>query len=124
MSPVILVVDDETDTADLLGMILGMHFPGAKVCVAYGGQSALDLVEHQPLRAAVLDLEMPGFDGPELAAALREKFADSPPVLIALSGNVKRLSNLKGSELFDHLMSKPTDVDSLLKVIGQSLGKR
>lgn len=36
---VILVMDDEPDSAHLLGMILGMHFPHATVGVAHGAQA-------------------------------------------------------------------------------------
>ena len=121
MGAVILVVDDETDAADLLGMILSMHFPEASVCVAYGGKSALDLAGSQLPQVAVLDLEMPGLDGEELARTLRSTFANDPPLMIALSGNVNRLSTLEDTGVFDHRLSKPTNVETLVRFIAQRL---
>lgn len=122
MGSTILVVDDETDTADVLGAILGMHFPGAEIRVAYRGETALDLVNRHPPQVAVLDLEMPGMDGEELARTLRSTFADNPPLIIALSGNVRRLSTLEATGIFDRCMSKPTDVASLVRLIGGAAG--
>lgn len=123
MDSVILVVDDETDTADLLGMILGMRLPGADVRVAYGGQAALELVRHAPPRAAVLDLEMPDVDGEAVALALRKAAADTPPLLIALSGNIRRLAALPQEGPFDHHMSKPVDVEALVRLLAGTLAR-
>lgn len=121
MGSVILVVDDETDTADLLGMILGIRLSAADVRVAYGGELALEVARHAPLRAAVLDLEMPGMGGEALALALRQAFRDAPPLLIALSGNIQRLSALTDSGAFDHHMSKPVDIEGLVRLLGGAL---
>jgi CheY-like chemotaxis protein len=121
MGPVILVVDDETDSADLLGMILGMHLPQAVVRVAYGGQAALDAATQQRPDAAVLDLEMPGLDGEKLAMALKTSFPDATPLLIALSGNVSRIAAIRGKGLFDHHMSKPADIGGLVRLLTTSL---
>ena len=117
MGPVILVVDDETDSADLLGKILEMLLPEAVVQVAYGGLAALETAKQCRPDAAVLDLEMPEFDGEKLAMALRAAFPDATPLLIALSGNVSRLATVGGNGTFDHHMSKPADVDGLVRFL-------
>lgn len=117
---VILVVDDEPDSADLLGMILGMHFPHATVGVAHGAQAALDLAARQRPDVVISDLEMPTMDGERLAVTLRACIAGAAPVLIALSGNVVRLSALRGAGVFDHQFSKPVDVASLVRLIEQA----
>jgi CheY-like chemotaxis protein len=119
MGPVILVVDDETDSADLLGTILGMLLPEAVVRVVYCGRAALEAAQQQRPDAAVLDLEMPELDGEKLAMALRSSFPDAAPLLIALSGNVSRLAAVRSNGAFDHHMSKPADVDSLVRLLDQ-----
>jgi CheY-like chemotaxis protein len=101
MGPVILVVDDETDSADLLGTILEMFLPQAVVQVVYGGHAALEAAQQRRPDAAVLDLEMPELDGEKLAMALRTSFPDAAPLLIALSGNVSRLATVRGTGAFD-----------------------
>jgi CheY-like chemotaxis protein len=117
MGPVILVVDDETDSADLLGKILEMLLPEAVVQVAYGGRSGLEVAKQRRPDAAVLDLEMPELDGEKLAMALRTAFPDAMPLLIALSGNVSRLARVRGNGTFDHHMSKPADVNGLVRLL-------
>jgi CheY-like chemotaxis protein len=119
MGSAILVVDDETDSADLLGMILEMQVPNAVVRIAYGGQAALKLATQSRPDAAVIDLEMPELDGEQLAVALRALFPDAVPLLIALSGNVGRLAAMSGKGTFDHHMSKPADLDGLVRLLGQ-----
>lgn len=54
---VVLIADDEADAADLLGVLLGLHFPRAAVRIAHGGQAGLDLAMRERPDAAVLDLE-------------------------------------------------------------------
>ena len=119
--PIILIVDDEADAADLLGMLLEMLLPGAEVIVRYGGQAAIHHATSHPPVAAILDLEMPGMNGEELAQALRHLFADQPPLLIALSGNVLRLSQIQGNGLFDHHLSKPVDPDAVGRLLAKQL---
>lgn len=119
--PTILIVDDEPDAADMLGMLLEMQLPSAAVVVAHGGREAVDQANsHHPV-AAVLDLEMPGMSGEALAGALRQMFSDRPPLLVALSGNVARLSQIRGNGVFDHHLSKPVDTDALVRLLAGRL---
>jgi CheY-like chemotaxis protein len=117
MSFTVLVVDDETDSADLLGMILEMQLPDATVHIAHGGQAALKLARQARPDAAVIDLEMPELDGEQLAAALRAQLTAGAPLLIALSGNVGRLAAISEKGIFDHHMSKPADIDGLVRIL-------
>ncbi len=69
--PGILVVDDEPQVRNLLGLALGHR--GFTVWLAGGGAEAVEVYRQQ--RAAVnlvlLDVQMPGLDGPETLAALK-----------------------------------------------------
>lgn len=117
MKPVILIADDESDSADLLGILLESYLPEAIVKVAHGGPPALQLARVHPPHVAVLDLEMPELDGVGLAGELRRLKRNAPPYLIALSGNVAKLAALNGDNVFDHLMSKPVDLPNLVRVL-------
>lgn len=116
-NPVILVVDDQPEDADLLGMVFELTFPHAKVCVAYGGRDALERASKDAPDVAVLDIEMPGMDGVELANAIRTAFPTNTPLLVALSGNLLRLSELQHTATFDYLLSKPADVDAMIRMM-------
>lgn len=119
---VILVVDDEPTSADLLGMILGMHYPDATICVAHSAKAALELAQRQRPHVAISDLEMPVMDGEAFALALRASFPSEPPLLIALSGNVLRLAAIRGSGTFDHQLTKPVDMLHLVRLLQGALG--
>jgi len=67
----ILVVDDE---ASMRGMLnIGMREQGFAVWAATGGQEALDLYQrhHESIDVVLMDVRMPGLDGPQTLAALQ-----------------------------------------------------
>ena len=92
MSVSILVVDDEPDVADLFRQSFRrearqgtyvMHF-------AASGAEALDQLagEIQPTLIAVLaDISMPGMDGLELLAAIKQRFPDLPVMMVSALGD-------------------------------------
>jgi CheY-like chemotaxis protein len=72
MPPEVLVVDDEPLLLQMLGLALPCH--GFAVHKAGGGRQALDLYRQhrESIRVVLLDVRMPGLDGPQTLAALRE----------------------------------------------------
>lgn len=117
MKPILLVADDESDSADPLGQLLELYFPETTVRVAHGGSAALDSAQHQSPDVVILDLEMPELGGEELAGLLRQTRRERPMLLIALSGHISKLAELESKGLFDHRMSKPVDTQKLSRVI-------
>ena len=83
-APRILVVDDNTDAANSLGRLL--HLSGYEVSVAHDGPSALGEVARFGPQVVLLDLGMPGMDGLETAARIRELPAGKDLSLIAVTG--------------------------------------
>jgi len=79
----VLCVDDNCDAADSTGWLL--RNVGFEVRVCYDGLTAL--MEAQDFRPAIclIDLNMPGKDGFELARELRIQLPDWPMVLVALT---------------------------------------
>ena len=80
----VLVVDDNIDAAESLGLILRLE--GQEVSVKYDGSSALADAESDPPDMAFLDLGMPKMDGYELARRFRTNTKLRNVVLIALTG--------------------------------------
>ena len=76
--PRILVVEDDTDIADVLQRSLRLE--GYEVRVAPDGQAALDEAHAFLPDAVVLDLGLPKIDGVEVARALRRD--ESVPILM------------------------------------------
>lgn len=81
--PRILVVDDIRDAADSLQMVLSDL--GYEALVAYDGETALKLFEAGDFTVILLDLDMPGMDGFEVAQRMRKSSAACPPI-IAVTG--------------------------------------
>ena len=79
----LLVVDDELDIRDLV--VKRLVRDGHEVLSAGGGAEALALVrEHGMPDAAILDIDMPGMNGFDLLAGLRELRPDLPALFLTV----------------------------------------
>ncbi|HEU5074005.1 MAG TPA: ATP-binding protein, partial [Polyangiaceae bacterium] len=112
----VLVVDDNVDAAEVLAALLELR--GHEVAIAHDGVQALSLVESARPAVVLLDIEMPGMNGYEVARAVRSDSTLSDIRLIAVSGhaaatdrNRSRLSD------FDAHMVKPVDPAKLFALI-------
>ena len=116
----ILVVDDNRDSAESLGMLL--EFLGADVKVALDGPGALEAYERYDPAVVLLDIGMPGMDGYEVARRIRTDFPNRDTAIVALTGwgqeEDRRRARAAG---FDHHLIKPADVGALQALLG-SLG--
>jgi CheY-like chemotaxis protein len=111
----VLVVDDNRDAAESLATLLGLS--GYSVRVALGGQEALDEMPGFDPHCVMLDVDMPGMDGMQLAATLRQG-SQASVVIIAVTGWAREDQELsKDFEHFDYCLRKPVDpkrLDQLL----------
>ncbi|RAW45724.1 DNA-binding protein [Halorubrum sp. 48-1-W] len=73
--PLVLIVEDEPDLADLYAAWLGDEY---RVRTAYGGHEALETVDEldDDVDAILLDRRMPGLSGDEVLTAVRERGID------------------------------------------------
>ncbi len=80
----ILVVDDNQDVADSIGMLL--EATGVDVRIAYSGFAALETLATFKPSVALLDIGMTGMNGYEVARQIREHPEFRDVTLIALTG--------------------------------------
>lgn len=117
-----LIVDDNRDAADSLGML--MQVMGNQTCVAYDGREALTVASQFHPEVVLLDIGLPNMSGYEVARELRKRPGGSSMLLIATTGwgqpSDKEQSRDAG---FDHHLVKPIDPQTLLKLLGQA-GRR
>ena len=111
----VLVVDDNTDGANSMVMLL--QSLGMAAEAVYDGEAAIASVENQRYSIVVLDIGMPGMDGFEVCRRLREKFGNSL-IIIALTGWGQERDKLRVVEAgFDSHLTKPVDAKSLADAI-------
>jgi PAS domain S-box-containing protein len=80
----VLVIDDEPDVGDSLGLLL--ESLGAAVCVAYDGPSGVAAAREFKPRIVFIDLGMPAMDGFETARRIREGHTGDRFTLVAVTG--------------------------------------
>jgi PAS domain S-box-containing protein len=120
----ILIVDDNVQAADSLGMLLSA-FLGQEVRVAYCGKSALEMAGSFVPQVILLDLEMAEMDGYEVAMRLREHSECSEALIVAVTGwgheEYRRRSRETGFDL--HLVKPVTakDLRALLAALKPKL---
>lgn len=120
LRPTILIVDDYQDAVDVWELYL--RASGFDVLTAGDGPTALSLAVEKLPDLAVLDLELPGKSGIEVATILRSQPATRDMPLIAVTGysHIKQL-DLARSSGFDAIVIKPCDPDTLVREIRRLL---
>ena len=113
----ILIVDDNTDSADSLAMILNLC--GHLAEPVYGAAEALERAMALDPEIVLLDIGLPGMDGYEVARLLRSR--GSSARLVALTGygqpeDVRRAEDAG----FDTHLVKPVDLQHLLRDLGRA----
>ncbi|GAB3400090.1 ATP-binding protein [Massilia agilis] len=111
----ILVVDDNRDAAETLGELLRTF--GYTVELASDGPSALARLERHWPQLAILDIGLPGMDGYELAARVRQLAGARPVYLVALTGYGQESDRESARQAgFDHHLTKPVDMRELVRL--------
>jgi CheY-like chemotaxis protein len=113
----IIIADDDRDTVLTLMMIL--RDEGHDVRGVYKGTDVLMAVNAFDPDAALVDINMPGLSGYEVARLIRSKHGDARPLLIAISGVYKQGSDKALAEIvgFNHHVTKPYDTGALLALL-------
>jgi PAS domain S-box-containing protein len=108
----ILVVEDNVDSAESMALLL--RFNGHEVRIAHDGPSALTMVSSFEPQVVLCDIGLPGMNGYEVAARLRERQAFKQTPLIALTGYGQEESRRRAKEAgFDHHLVKPIEPGAL-----------
>lgn len=111
----VVVVDDVPAMAESLAGLLEVD--GYKVRTAGDGREALEVIAQYQPHCVMLDIDMPGIDGRELANRLRELYGDAI-VLIAVTGWGNADDRLSMAfARFDHYLRKPFTPAQLRKVL-------
>ena len=120
----ILIVDDNVQAADSLGKLMSVVF-GQEVRVVYNGKSALEMAGSFLPEVILLDLEMTGMDGYEVAMRLRGASECSKALIVAVTGWGHEEDRRRSLEMgFDLHLVKPVtarDLRAMLADLKQKL---
>ncbi len=114
----VLVVDDNLDAADSLGLLLNAS--GHDVRTAYDGSTALEVAAEFRPNIVLLDIGLPGLDGYEVAKRLRNEPDFSNVVLVALTGYGTETDKLLSKEAgFNHHLVKPASFSMVKEILSK-----
>ena len=118
----VLVVDDNQDAANSMAFLL--KAAGYDVETAFDGATALEVAIRFDPDACVLDINMPGMNGYELARRLRGMPRTRPPIIAALTAysDVRHLDRAVDAG-FDLHFTKPADPDDLAAQLEECLSR-
>ena len=108
----ILVVDDDDATRAAEREILSDD--GFRVIEARDGGEALRALQHDPPACVVLDIQMPGVDGPSFARELRTALRRVPLVVLTAAKDPKREADRCNAEAY---LRKPFSAPELVRVV-------
>jgi CheY-like chemotaxis protein len=121
----VLIVDDYRDSADSLGMLF--RKAGCQTRICYNGNDALHAAEEFLPQVVVLDLLMPDMDGYEVARQISERFPNSRPIVVAMSGYGQQGEQHKAALAaagFDFYFLKPADIREVFDTISWAVRER
>jgi signal transduction histidine kinase/CheY-like chemotaxis protein len=111
----VLLVEDNPDAAETLTEMLQMW--GHEVRAVDNGPAALDLAPDYRPEVVLMDIGLPGMNGYEAAARLREG-SPSPMLLVAMTGYGMEESRRRSAEAgFDQHLTKPVDPAELQRLL-------
>ena len=108
----VLIVDDDMETLQAERALLADN--GFRVIEARDGGEALRVVQADPPAVVVLDIQMPGVDGPTFARELRMALRRVPLIVLTGVADPRREADRCNAEAY---LSKPFDADELVRVV-------
>jgi len=108
----ILIVDDDVSILDAERQLLIER--GYRVVVAHDGAEAMRAIGADPPAVIVLDIQMPGVDGPAFARELRQALRHVPLVVLTGAPDAKHEADRCNAEAY---LTKPFDADRLVETI-------
>lgn len=108
----VLVVDDDAATRAAEHAVLEHH--GFRVIEASDGAEAMRAVHEDPPSVVILDVQMPGVDGPSFARELRMALRRVPLVILTGVDDPRREADRCNAEAY---LAKPFDAGQLVEVV-------
>ena len=117
----LLIADDENLELKVLEKTIKKFFLNElDIFMASNGKQAADIVENTDINIALLDIEMPGMNGIELAKLIREKNQDCIIIFITAYDRFEYAIEAMHIKAFDYLL-KPWKEEKLTGLISEAI---
>lgn len=108
----ILLVDDDRAVLEVERAVLADE--GFRIVAAHDGAEALRAIDTEPPAMIVLDIQMPGVDGPTFARELRTRLRHVPLVVLTGAADPRREADRCNAEAY---LRKPFAADDLVRLV-------
>ncbi|MGQ9427214.1 PAS domain S-box protein [Gilvimarinus sp. F26214L] len=114
----ILIVEDNTDSAETLAILLRLN--GHEVEVIHNGLEAVEVAERFTPELLLLDIGLPGLDGYEVCRRIRQRPWAEAAVIVALTGWSQDEDRQQSAAAgFDYHIVKPVSYSALSDILAQ-----
>ncbi len=122
MNKTILVVEDNPDNREIMSAVL--RHRGYAVVEAEDAETALELVSDRKPDLVLMDISLPGLDGYQATARLRELPHTAAVPVIAVSAHAFLQERRAAWEVgFDSYLTKPVAPSRIVEEVDRFLGK-
>lgn len=122
MAPLILVAEDERNLVEALSFLMGRA--GYEVKVARDGPMAVAMARDLQPDLVLLDIMLPGFDGFEVAAAIKREMTGKRPRIMMLTAKGHERDRHKALALgVDDYVTKPFSNRDVIDRVGALLSR-
>jgi DNA-binding NtrC family response regulator len=116
----ILIIDDEAGIRESLETLLSLE--GYAVDTANDGEAGLNTIGQRSYDLVLLDLALPGLNGIEILAQIRERYPQLPVIMITAYGTVNNVVDaIRGGA--QNFVQKPWDNEKLLADIRAAIAR-
>ncbi len=120
--PRILIIDDEDDIREVASLAIETT-AGWEVLTASGGQQGMEVAAREQPDAILMDVMMPGMDGPTTFKAMQENPATAGIPVILLTAKVQGVDQRRFAGLgVTAVLFKPFDPMTLADQMAEALG--
>jgi len=120
--PLLMVVEDNPDVAEYIGVVLQTHYRVIKACDGY---DAINKASKSLPDVIVTDLMMPGMDGYQLCHSIRQSQVMSDVPIVIVSARLEDNDRVRGYEDgADGYLLKPFNPNELIALLSRLLKQR
>ena len=120
--PKLVAIDDEVEFAKTLDQFFSSR--GYEVHVALTGTSGLELVDYHEPDVVLVDLKLPGMDGDELLARVRQRHPKTKVIVItAYNDGGKTRDRLLAMGAFAHFDKPVSSLRDLANIVKRALSE-